>query len=231
VTSKIWMQLSIALFLVLLIYLGRNGSEQKALLLQQPATTWSIQQSLLHKAIAGPLPGVAADFAILNIFDIYSKSLKIEPEKRAPLWEQLHYQLQLAQNMDPYFKDVYRLSEGLLAFEANKTAEAIQLLTDSEPYLNSFEPLLVASFLAHQELNDLALALKLAKKSATQPDASPLAVTFASRLIQKKSGCAFAMAFLKSRLIRLPEKYRQGIKSRIKMLKESQQCGTMNHIR
>lgn len=126
--------------------------------------------------------------------------------------------------MDPYFRDIYRLAEGLLAFEAGKMEEAVALLVKSEPFLNSSDPLLVASFIAHRELHNNKLAIDLATRATQKPDAQPLAIGYAASLLKKESGCQIAFQFLVSRFHSMPKKYQQGIKNRIKRLLLNKEC-------
>lgn len=162
--------------------------------------------------------------AVLRIFNIYAQAQAVPAGDRAPWWSALKYQLQLGQDMDPYFRDIYRLTEGLLAYEAQDMHGAINILSMSEPYLNSSEPLLVAAFIAHQELKDSMLAVSLARRAAEKPDSSALTLGFATNLIRGQSGCNAALAFLYSRLDAMPAEYRQGISRRIKRLQEGEGC-------
>jgi len=102
--------------------------------------------------------------------------------------------------------------------------EAIKILSMSEPFLNSSDPLLVAAFIAQQELKDDKLALKLAIKAAEKADASPLTLSFTGNLIKGQSGCIAALAFLRSRLDNIPEEYHQGIIRRIEKMQEDEKC-------
>ena len=191
-----------------------------------PLTTapWTENQALWHRAWAGPVPAFAADMAVLKIFNIYDQATAMPAENRAPWWSALKYQLHLGQDMDPYFRDIYRLTEGLLAYEAQDMQAAINILSLSEPYLNSSDPLLVGAFIASQELKNNELAIQLAIKAADKPDANPLALGFAGSLIKGQSGCGAALAFLNSRLGSVPEKYQQGIIRRIRKLQQEERC-------
>lgn len=177
---------------------------------------------------AGPVPAFAADMAILNIFNIYAQATAVPVENRSVWWDALKYQLYLGQDLDPYFRDIYRLTEGLLAYEAQEMQEAIYILSMSEAYLNSSDPLLVGAFIAHQELKDDTQALPLAIKAADKPDANQIALGFAGNLIKGQSGCKAATAFLRSRLGTTAEKYQQGIIRRIRKLQEEETCHVEN---
>lgn len=219
-TSKVIAVIS----LIALIVWGRSTSDFQHTHIQKSVTVWSDNQILMHRAMAGPMPAIAADLAVLNIFNIYANSLQAPQSAKEYWWTQLHNQLRIGQAMDPYFRDIYRLTEGLLAYEANKMEASVDLLAKSEAYLNSSDPLLVASFIAHQELHNNELAFNLANRASQKPDAQQLAIGFASSLLKKKTGCFAAIQFLSNRLQSMPEKYQQGIKSRIRRLQESVEC-------
>ena len=217
-------RLALIAALIAAIGWGRSNTPPRQEFLPLTTSQWSENHALWHRAWAGPVPAFAADMAVLNIFNIYAQATATPAENREPWWSALKYQLRLGQDMDPYFRDIYRLTEGLLAYEAQDMQEAINILSLSEPYLNSSDPLLVAAFIAHQELKNDVLAIPLAIKAADKPDASPLAVGFASSLIKGQSGCRAALAFLNSRLGSVPEKYQQGIVRRIRKLQEGEEC-------
>jgi len=210
--------------LVALIIWGRSASEYHVPASQEVSTEWSERQMLLYRAMAGPVPAIAADLAVLEVFNIYANSQQTPLSSKDIWWSQLHNQLRTGQAMDPYFRDIYRLTEGLLAYEANKMQASVDLLSKSEPYLNSSDPLLIASFIAHQELHNDELAFELANRASQKPDAQPFTVGFASSLLKKNSGCRAALQFLAYRLESMPEKYQQGIRNRIKRLQSDAAC-------
>ena len=203
---------------------GRSNTPPRQEFVPITAAQWSDNQSLLQHIWAGPVPAFAADLAVLRIYNLYAQAMKAPVNQREIWWSALRYQLYLAQNMDPYFRDIYRLSEGLLAYEAQDMEEAIHILSMSEPYLRSSDPLLAAAFIAYQELNNKTLALSLAKRAAEQPDSSPLVLGFTSNIIKGQSGCKAAVTYLISRLKTMPEEYQHGIKSRIMKLQKETSC-------
>ena len=216
-------QLAVACLLLVAIVWGRSVSHFPPLAGASETLHWSSSQQLLDRAWAGAVPGIAADVAVLEIYNIYARAGR-EPKQNAPWRDQLDFELHRAQAMDPYFRDVYRLTEGLLAYEAQRWQEAVELLAGSEPWLNSADPLLAASFIAHQYMGDNALAIRLARKAITKPDASDLTIGFATALIRRQGGCGMALAFLETRLHTLPARYRQGILNRIQRYRQRQDC-------
>jgi len=216
-------QLVIVCLLLAAIAWGRSVSDVPLLAGASETLHWSSKQQLLDRAWAGAVPGIAADAAVLEIYNIYARAGKGQ-EQNAAWRDQLDFELRRAQAMDPYFRDVYRLTEGLLAYDAQRWKEAVDLLAASEPWLNSADPLLAASFIAHQYMHDDVLAIQLAKKAMTKPDASDLTIGFATALIRKQGGCRMALAFLETRLHTLPERYRQGILNRIERYRQHKGC-------
>lgn len=216
-------QVAIACLLVAAIAWGRSVSHFTPLAGASETLHWSSSQQLLDRAWAGAVPGIASDAAVLEIFNIYARA-RSQHGPNAPWRDQLYFELRRAQAMDPYFHDVYRLTEGLLAYEALRWKEAVNILASSGPWLNSADPLLAASFIAHQYLHNDKLALQLARRAIKKPDASDLTIGFATALIKKRSGCEMAMAFLESRLHTLPKRYRQGIMLQMQRLRHSKAC-------
>jgi len=214
----------IASLLVFAISWGRSTTDFSHIHTQTGSPVWSSNMQLLSRAWAGPVPALAADAAILSVFDIYDQIQSSSPQDQEKLWHQLSFQLHKAQSMDPYFRDVYHLSEGLLAYEGNRITDTIDLLSKSDPWMNSADPLIAASSLAHFDLNNDKLAISLANKAITKPDAQDLTIGFATSLVRQNSGCNEAIAFLYSRLTSLPERYRQGIVNRIRRYKETNIC-------
>ncbi|ATX81853.1 hypothetical protein Ga0123462_0984 [Mariprofundus ferrinatatus] len=217
-------RLAIVLLLIAGIAWGRTNTPPRQEFTPIHSAPWSEKQALWYHAMAGPVPAFAADLAVLNVYNIYAQAMALPVEKRAPWWSALRYELYLGQEMDPYFRDIYRLTEGLLAYEAQDIEEAITILSMSETYMKSSDPLLAAAFLAHQELKNEQLALSLGKRAASQPDSTPLVMGFTTAILKRQSGCRAAIVFLKSRLETMPEKYQQGIIRRIRKLQEEEEC-------
>jgi len=165
---------------------------------------WNWNSAAWHRIVAGPVPGLWADQAILEIFNIYNVAKDSPAEERPQWWRMLSYQLHRALALDSRFRDAYRLTEGLLAYEPGFSIDAVDLLERSARDAESGEYLLVASFLAHQDLHDDERAIRLASMAATKQDTSLLAAGFAARLVQQGKGCEAAIAFLQQRKYLLP---------------------------
>ena len=216
-------QIAVVCLLVAVIAWGRSVSHFAPLVGSSETLHWSSSPQLLARAWAGAVPGIAADVAVLDIYNIYARARE-QHGPHAPWRDQIYFELRSAQAMDPYFRDVYRLTEGLLAYEALRWKEAVDILASSGPWLNSADPLLAASFIAHQYMHDDVLAIRLAKQAIKKPNASQLTIGFATAMIRKRSGCEMALAFLESRLHTLPRRYRQGILFKMQQLRQSKAC-------
>jgi len=221
--TTVAIQIVVACLLLAAIAWGRSVSNLLPLSGISETLHWSSSQQLLDRTWAGAVPGIAADVAVLEIYNIYARA-RSEHGPNAPWRDQLYFELRSAQAMDPYFRDVYRLTEGLLAYEALRWKEAVDILASSSTTLNSADPLLAASFIAHQYLHNDKLAMRLARQAIKKPDASQLTIGFATALIRKRSGCKMALAFLESRLHTLPERYRQGILLMIQRYRQRKGC-------
>lgn len=218
------LRLAIVTTLALAIGWGRANTPDRQEFAPITTYAWSQKQAVWKRAWAGPVPGFASDMAVLDIFNIYAQATEASEAERPPWWAALKFQLQLGQELDPYFRDIYRLTEGLLAYEAKEMESAVQILSRSEPYLQSSDPLLVAAFIAHQELNNGPLAQSLAIRATEQKDSNEITLGFASNIIKGQSGCKAALDFLRNRLKNMPEKYQHGIARRIKRLQEGEGC-------
>ena len=180
---------------------------------------------LLDLSLAGPLRGLASDFDLLHVFSIYQTASK-ERKRRGSteLWPVMAAYLQRAQEMDPRFFDVYRVSGALLAYDAKMPRTAVQLLEKGAEQLeDNWELPFIAGFLAYDQLKDNQLAYSLMKKAAVRPDAPPLTVHLAARFLAKDEGNSAGIAFLQTMIELLPEGYHAGLKQRISELKRGQQ--------
>lgn len=214
-------RIPILLLLILAVIWGRSN-QPSPLHGYETLPIYSNNSLIITRAWAGALPGLAADISVLQVFNIYNALVK-NPSSMT-LKDALSNRLQIAQKMDPYFLDTYRLAEGLLAYEAKKYREAIDLLAASQSYLHTYETLLVAAFIAYQYLHDSDRAMSLAQQAAAQPDAPAMAASFAARLIHEKHGCKLAIAFLQSRMHVMPITYQKTIQRKIKALREDLSC-------
>jgi len=171
-----------------------------------------------QQVLAGPFAGAAADFNILAVFAIYDAIRKQENSNNA-LWPKLQGRLQSAQALDPWFWDTYRLTTGLMAFQQQSTAAAVELLikgTDARSW--DWETPFIAAYLSHDLLHDDKRAYDLMREAASRPDAPPLAIGLAASFLQSSESTEASIQFLHYLKQSLPEKYRAVIDDRIKRL-------------
>jgi len=176
----------------------------------------------LFDVACGQLPGMCADFSILRVFTIYSDTSQktLDNEQNDYAWSTLHQELQIAQHLDPKFRDTYRLAEGLLPYDANMPNEAVALLSKGSQVMDDWLIPLVASFIASTQLNDKKRALTLAQIATGKTNAPVMAFGFASRLMKDEISLEAAIAFLQARKQTLPPSMQHGIEIRIQKLKE-----------
>lgn len=185
---------------------------------------WRPSHAIWHRIMAGPVPGLVADLAVLEVFNLYHEGKTTGGVARARWWRALSYQLHRALALDPRFHDAYRLTEGLLAYEPGFTDDAVAMIERHAHWLDSGEYLLVASFLAWHELHDNARAIRLARLAAGKPDTASLAAGFAAKLIRQEQGCRAAMAFLRMRARSMPKVYRAGMDAALERLRRDPAC-------
>ncbi|MFC1536940.1 hypothetical protein ACFL48_03890 [Pseudomonadota bacterium] len=187
-----------------------------------PYTT-SGQDKLIQAIKAGMLPGLGADLAILRIFSsFYQYSHEREESTRQSLREITYRDFETAQFLDPKFIDMYRLAEGILAYDLRMPLQAVDLLEAGEHHFDQWEIPFMASFIAYDQLHDLKRAVSLAKLAGEKPGVPPLIIGYTSRLMSDNLGLEFAIKYLQERKKALPEGYQHGLEERIRKLKEMQ---------
>ncbi|MDQ6989986.1 MAG: hypothetical protein Q9M19_08905, partial [Mariprofundaceae bacterium] len=198
--------------------LGWVRLEKEDLLSQQQSIhLWSSDVSpLAELAISGVLPGLMADFRVLDVFAVHYDAQR---EKKLEDLRFIAPYLQRAQALDPKFYDVYRLAGSLLVYDANMPQEAIALLTKgtwARPDVWEFP--FFAGFIAHDVLKDDELAFEMMSQVATRENTPVMVITLASRFLASTSTTADAIMFLKGVLFLLPRDKQDGIRTRIKAL-------------
>ncbi|MCF7822210.1 MAG: hypothetical protein K9M17_07210 [Mariprofundaceae bacterium] len=212
----------LGLFLVCLFAARTDGLDNR----HATAERWgSPAPVLLDLSLAGPLRGLASDFDVLTVFSIYHAASQEQKSRGSTeLWPVMAAYLQRAQEMDPRFFDVYRLSGALLAYDAKMPHLAVQLLQrGAEQLEDNWELPFIAGFLAYDQLKDNSLAYSLMKEAALRPGTPPLTVHLAARFLAKDEGNSAGIAFLQTMIELMPEGYHAGLKQRISELQGSQQ--------
>ena len=214
--------ISIPLLLSLLVLISLMGlirHQSKDLQMGNNFHRWSEDYSVvMDKALAGPIPGIIADFYMLDVFTIYydAKHLQ-EPESMGFISTYLNR----AQNLDPNFFDIYRLAGSLLAYDADRPLEAVLLLRKGvDSRVDTWEFAFFAGFLAHDRLGDDELAFEMMTKVINREGVPLMVYTLASRFLESSATKEDAIAFLRGLLQLVPKDYHDGILHRIHELEE-----------
>ena len=171
-----------------------------------------------QKVLAGPFAGVAADLNLLGVFSIY-EGIRRQPADNNALWQKLHARLLAAQELDPWFWDIYRLATGLMAFHQQGTSAAVDLLSKGAKARTwDWEMPFMAGFLAHDFLHDDKRASALMSEAIKRPNAPPLAIGLASEFLNTSEGSAASLRFLHYLRTSMPAEYRGVIDARIARL-------------
>ena len=184
--------------------------------------TWYKGNSyILDAAKAGVVPDLMADFRVLDVFSIYYDA---KYRNKPDLLSYIDPYLQRAQALDPKFFDVYRLAGSILAYDAKLPKASINLLQKGiieRPDVWEFP--FYAGFIAHDLLNDDKLAFDLMSQVQIRKDTPSIVLTLASRFLASSATVEDAIVFLQSLLQVIPKGNQDGIKARIKELKEELQ--------
>ncbi|WP_231368663.1 hypothetical protein [Mariprofundus ferrooxydans] len=200
--------------------------------------TGSLQQSVFltgglppsaQKIISGPFVGAAADFNLLSVFSIY-EGIRRQPADNNALWKKLHTRLLAAQELDPWFWDVYRLATGLMAFHKQGTSAAVDLLSKGAKARTwDWEMPFMAGYLAHDFLHDDKRAATLMSEAIKRPNAPPLAIGLASEFLNTSEGSAASLRFLHYLQTSMPAEYRGVIDARIARLQQAKNRQETTH--
>lgn len=185
---------------------------------------WRSQPSplLADLAFAGPLRGLASDYALLETFSIYYETRHVPNASRPQLWKAFVNHLTRAQRLDPAFFDVYRVAGALLTYDARMPDEAVRMLrkgTDNIP--DNWEIPFLAGFIAYDQLKNSTLAFELMSEAAKRPDAPAMTASLASRFLEGAQGPEASIRFLEEMMLLFPEKYHEGLKNRIREIRNS----------
>ncbi|WP_040881739.1 hypothetical protein [Mariprofundus ferrooxydans] len=174
-----------------------------------------------QKALAGPFAGAAADLNLLGVFSIY-EGIRRQPADNNALWHKLHARLLAAQELDPWFWDVYRLAVGLMAFRKQGTSAAVDLLSKGAAARTwDWEMPFMAGYLAHEFLHDDKRAAVLMSEAVKRPNAPPLAIGLASQFFNASEGPEASIRFLRYLRASMPAEYRAVIDARITHMEQA----------
>jgi len=202
----------VSVLIILLTFVRITYDDQQKS--QEVMQLWSSDTHLtLERILSGPLPGLAADFRVLDVFSIFYGANNKGYESD---YQYIYPYLKRAQSLDPKFQDVYRLAGSLLVYDANMPQEAVDLLRmGSEALTDNWEIPFFAGFIAHQQLNNDKLAFELMRKVTNRPNVPPLAINLAARFLNNTHTINDAIQFLKGLLLTMPKAYQASIQKKI----------------
>lgn len=174
----------------------------------------------LRAAITGPCIGAGADFSIFRVYSIFAHLQKNPQDEKG--WRLLYQHLSAAQQQDPWFWDVYRLSTGLLGFREGYTENILTILEKGARARTwDWETPFLAGFLAYDQLNDHARAFALMSAAAKRENAPPIAARLAARFLSETQGVQASIDFLNAIAKTMPPEYQKPLLERIRELKSS----------
>lgn len=212
-------------FILLVVGLGLYvfGKQSGDLRAQGSQTLFATGPSslIVQQAVAGPCLGLASEANILSVFSVFwgVKEKKMSEKDQKKAWLYISQYLTRAQSFDPWFWDIYRLTNGLLVYQDGYHKQGIHILIDGAKARSwDWEGPFVAGFLAHDLLNDDALAFRLMKLAINRPDAPEMVVGLAARFLTKTETTDDSINFLRALKKTLPASYTQYIDQRINEL-------------
>ncbi len=183
--------------------------------------TTSILSVETLKVVAGHLPGLVANFKLLNVFSVFNEMQKHpQSDYGVYLYEDLTY----ASGLDPKFHDVYKLASSILAFDARMPKEAVTLLEKGTYAMpERWDIPFLGGFIAFEQVGDSQKAFELMSTASMREGAPPFIALLAARYLRNETTVEETISFLQSLAQMMPEDYQAGILRRIDELKEGVQ--------
>jgi len=209
-------RLSFVVFVMMLLF--ARVSTHDGYNADKVAFTTSVFGTETLQVVAGHLPGLVADFKLLNVFSLFNEMQKYpQSDYGIYIYEDLTY----ASDLDPKFHDVYRLASSILAFDANMPEEAVVLLEKGTYAMpDQWDMPFLGGFIAFEQAGNHHKAFELMSIAATREHAPPFTALLAARYLRNESTVEETISFLQSLVKMMPEDYQAGILRRIDELKE-----------
>ncbi|MDQ7001068.1 MAG: hypothetical protein Q9N02_00070 [Ghiorsea sp.] len=185
----------------------------------KPSLSSSVFSPKLLQVMAGHLPGLVANFQILDAFSIFSAMSKNPSINYGTYLEE---DLDKAIVLDPNFQDTYRLASSILAFDAHMPQAAVDLLergTYAAP--ERWEPPFLGGFIASQQLSDNQKAFELMNIAKGREGAPSYTGLLAAHYLKNNASREEMVYYLQALLQIIPEAYAEGIRKKIKSLQEN----------
>jgi len=213
----------IIIFLIIGVILHIVGKQAGTLQEQDKHTLFITGPSslIVQQAIAGPCLGLASESNVLSIFALYwsIKEKNLSKEDQHQAWSYLYHHLQQAQSFDPWYWDVYRLTNGLLVYQEAFQQEAFDILVrGAEARTWDWEVPFIAGFLAHDVIKDDELAFHLMNMAIHKEDAPITVIGLAAKFLSKTETVEDSVNFLRTLKSTVPKGYATYIDIRIKEL-------------
>jgi hypothetical protein len=144
-------------------------------------------------ALAGEFKGMVANYLLLEATSFIGSTQKATTED----WDAVERLLDQSSQLDPYFKQTYRVSQSTLAWDADKVEAAIGILERSEKHLPwDWQPGFFIGFDYHYFKKDNKTAARKLMETSKIPDAPLPLATLASRLASKSGQTSAAIDLL-----------------------------------
>lgn len=171
--------------------------------------------SQVIKMLAGEFNGLFADYILLNIASFNGSSHHVISKNE---WDKIYLGFMQIMELDPYFEQSYLLAQSILAWEAKKPHQAIDILEKSRnKRLWDFRPGFYQGFDYYYFLGDYKNAASVFTEVAKMKDPPLLVVLLASRFAVKEhqTSTSLQMLFQINKNPDLDEKYKKEIEDRI----------------
>jgi len=218
--------IAIAAFLLVLaslhvVALGRSTVERKQLPRGEGSAI--VLPSPLLKIAALEFRGLISDYLFLDSIAFYGETLNRTERPRIKEWEWrwLYQTLTASTDLDPYFLDPYLFGNAFFTWEAGMIRETNDLLAKGSGY-RTWDWMLpfFAGFNNFYFLQENEKAAEFLMEASRRPDADPMLVSIASKLVFKEKKTETSIQFLEEMLQRTDdESIRQRFTTRIEALR------------
>ncbi len=153
----------------------------------------------LLKVISGEFKGLMADYLNLKAAIYKGGAERVTDED----WEALYILFKQAMELDPYFFNTGYYTQGILAWREGLHEKAIEILSiQAEHRYWDWEPRFYLGFNYFYYLKDNEKGAYYLQEASKLPNAPPITITLAARLVQRSGQTLTAIAFVKTMLER-----------------------------
>ena len=146
-------------------------------------------------ALAGEFKGIMSDYLLLEAASFIGGNVEATPEQ----WKSVAYLLEQSSVLDPYFKQIYILTQGVLPWRGKKYKETLNILERSKKHRQwDWEPGFFKGFNYYYFFNDNLSASKELMAASKRSNAPIMLATWASKLSSIAGQTQSAITFLKN---------------------------------